>query len=297
MRIRKQYQVIPTNAKLENGDSTSATNGYVAEYINDHSVVVSPTEPSGSARKKVWMKRSNNLFKENLYIDNVQIDPSGKLITDIFKVYYVKVESGKTYTMSIGSSRAWVYNFYASEPQLNSQGTTRNVVTSVNETFTVPNGYSYIGFRRYDGSGEVITNLMINEGSSILPYEPYAQDKEYILNDNDVYEAFEPQNEIYSESEIRIGTYLGKPLYRKVITGTKNHNDTLISNVSKLINSYGTGSSGYNKRTLPYYEYYNNTKYAINVYQNGSDIKTEIALGSNSSTSINVTLEYTKTTD
>lgn len=34
MRIRKKYQVIPTNAKLENGYSTSATNGYTADYIN-----------------------------------------------------------------------------------------------------------------------------------------------------------------------------------------------------------------------------------------------------------------------
>ena len=58
MRIRKEYQVIPTNALLENGDSTSATNGYTAEYINNHSVVVSPTEPTGSARKKVWKQTS-----------------------------------------------------------------------------------------------------------------------------------------------------------------------------------------------------------------------------------------------
>jgi hypothetical protein len=34
MRIRKQYQVIPTNALLENGHSTSSTNGYTCEYIN-----------------------------------------------------------------------------------------------------------------------------------------------------------------------------------------------------------------------------------------------------------------------
>lgn len=102
----------------------------------------------------------------------------------------------------------------------------------------------------------------------------------------------------YSTSEIVIGKWTdGKLIYRQVITGTKNHNDILVSNVSELINSYGTGVSGYNKRTLPYYEYFNNTKYAINVYQNGSDIKTEIVLGSNSSASINVTLEYTKTTD
>ena len=34
MRIRKKYQVIPTNAKLENGYSTSDKNGYTCEYIN-----------------------------------------------------------------------------------------------------------------------------------------------------------------------------------------------------------------------------------------------------------------------
>lgn len=34
MRIRKQYQVIPTNAKLENRHSTSDKNGYTCEYLN-----------------------------------------------------------------------------------------------------------------------------------------------------------------------------------------------------------------------------------------------------------------------
>lgn len=34
MRIRKKYQVIPTNAKLENGYSTSDKNGYTCEYMN-----------------------------------------------------------------------------------------------------------------------------------------------------------------------------------------------------------------------------------------------------------------------
>ena len=34
MRIRKKYQVIPTNAKLENEYSTSSKNGYNCEYIN-----------------------------------------------------------------------------------------------------------------------------------------------------------------------------------------------------------------------------------------------------------------------
>ena len=34
MRIRKKYQVIPTNAKLENGHSTSDKNGYTCEYLN-----------------------------------------------------------------------------------------------------------------------------------------------------------------------------------------------------------------------------------------------------------------------
>lgn len=34
MRIRKKFQVIPTNAKLENGYSTSDKNGYTCDYIN-----------------------------------------------------------------------------------------------------------------------------------------------------------------------------------------------------------------------------------------------------------------------
>jgi hypothetical protein len=135
---------------------------------------------------------------------------------------------------------------------------------------------------------------MLEEGSSKTTYEAYNRsinvDGEEIYNRNNT--------EQYSTIETRIGTWIdGKPLYRKVITGTKNHNATLMSNISELVNCYGTGTSGTNKRILPYYEYYNNTKYAINVYQNGSNIKAEIDLGGTQTSKLNIILEYTKTTD
>ena len=127
MRIRKKYQVIPTNAKLENGDSTSNKNGYTANYINNHSVVVSPTEPI-TDRKKVWLQKGNGiddktfiLNENNIYEEFVQYDElfttngatDGKYLNSnggevddsswhITK--FIKVKANKRYVICVDSS-------------------------------------------------------------------------------------------------------------------------------------------------------------------------------------------------
>ena len=68
MKIKKTFQgVIPEN-KILNAESTSQTDTYSCDYINNTSIVVSPTEPTGKNRKKVWMQNTDT--DKKIYIKN-----------------------------------------------------------------------------------------------------------------------------------------------------------------------------------------------------------------------------------
>lgn len=179
-KIEKQYQVIPTNAKLENGDSTSATNGYTADYINDHSVVVSPTEPSGSARKKVW-KQHGELFNKNNITDQSYIsDTNGTITSNVSWLVtdYIEVSQGEKLIINGNTSSttgSGVYGIY--------YNSSKNVVSSIaysdyktnGTVLTIPNGVSYVRL-----------SVPISEKNT---FSIKVEDKEYILNNN-VYEEF-----------------------------------------------------------------------------------------------------------
>ena len=252
-KIEKQYQVIPTNALLENGDSTSATNGYTAEYINNHSVVVSPTEPSGSARKKVWLQRTRNIFNKksnytafNQYMSvtelntgvKVQCSTGGNYDMVVYVLQDVTKYVGKTFkayaSISASSNNVPLLRFVL----CNKDGSNRSVLVDRTDTgsieTTIPTlsgEQKYLALMLASNNSATITapndayveytNLYVTMNNELTEYEAYLEDKTYILNSNNEYEIFKPQNEIYSNNEVRIGTWTnGKPLYRKVFTGT-----------------------------------------------------------------------------
>lgn len=68
MRIRKISQSAAIPGKIVNSPSDSTTETYSCDYINDVSVVVSPTEPVGVNRKKVWLQNVAN--QEKIYVKN-----------------------------------------------------------------------------------------------------------------------------------------------------------------------------------------------------------------------------------
>lgn len=66
MKIKKTFQgTVPAN-KILNADSSSETDTYSCKYINDISVVVSPTEPTTG--EKVWMQHTSN--RNTIYVKN-----------------------------------------------------------------------------------------------------------------------------------------------------------------------------------------------------------------------------------
>lgn len=114
--------------------------------------------------------------------------------------------------------------------------------------------------------------------------------------------ALERQN-IYSTTERVIGTYSdGKPLYQKTINGTVSDGGELASNVDTLVNIYGQGSHTGSSiwRVVPYYEYWNGYNFILtaNKLRNSSSVVLSSRLQDNNvSAELDVTLEYTKTTD
>lgn len=104
----------------------------------------------------------------------------------------------------------------------------------------------------------------------------------------------------YSTDEIRIGTWMGKPLYRKVYTG--NLGDATIAHgltnfkIARLYGNYYNSSPG-NWFPIPSVRP-TNPDYALGVYINSTSINFERGSGVQSSSMlVEIVLEYTKTTD
>lgn len=86
MKIKKTFQgVIPEN-KILNAESTSQTDTYSCDYINNTSIVVSPTEPTGKNRKKVWMQNTDT--DKKIYIKNSN---------DVYEEF-IKKDEGEVYS-------------------------------------------------------------------------------------------------------------------------------------------------------------------------------------------------------
>lgn len=106
----------------------------------------------------------------------------------------------------------------------------------------------------------------------------------------------------YFTDEVRIGTWIdGKPLYRRVVTGTLPEPDTggsnwiyLFNNVSNLVNIYGT----IDKRPYNAYSILRNNLYILAL--DFAILANSIAyrnLGYVVDSKFEITIEYTKTTD
>lgn len=104
----------------------------------------------------------------------------------------------------------------------------------------------------------------------------------------------------YSTSEICIGEYIGKPLYRKVITGTFDYATQTITDIitgyDKVINYGGTmlTPSGYVTQ-IP--EYTNSSNYCYFVLNTANDNATLTIPSSFVGGTFILIIEYTKTTD
>lgn len=109
----------------------------------------------------------------------------------------------------------------------------------------------------------------------------------------------EAGSEYYSETEQVIGTCLGKPLYRKIITGNINANETVtilpLTNIDEIVNVSGYIKTSTNNKV--YIGYSSANAYASLFYNNPSSEWRLYHAGLSANATYQLILEYTKTTD
>ena len=128
---------------------------------------------------------SKNLFDYvNVTIQNgAYVDDNGDIITSgatatVAKILWswTPVDGQTDYCMGSESDRPWtrVY-FYDNDKNFISRSDANNDNVNTYKSFTTPANCAYINFQEWNGSNplEHLDTVMINEGSTPLPYEPY----------------------------------------------------------------------------------------------------------------------------
>lgn len=186
---------------------TKSQTGYPIEITDAGNYDLKENKIYGNSYQET---EKQNLFNINNVINNVNINSNGQIISDAYQVYYIPVVSGATYEMTTGSSRQWVYNFFNGVPKSGSTGTPRNVISTNILTFTVPNGYNYLAFRRIANNPETIENISILYSGDI-PSPDYPSE---VKNVKGVSNLFDKNN------VNKLNAYLHKP--NLVITSSAN---------------------------------------------------------------------------
>lgn len=109
------------------------------------------------------------------------------------------------------------------------------------------------------------------------------------------------ENNIYSTTETVVGTWMGKPLYRKVFTGTlptgSGENTFNFSGIN-IINFYGEIKSKSGATFLINTYYTPIPAYSISGWiDNSGNLKIDCGSNYNTSSQYEIVIEYTKTTD
>jgi len=197
------------NVMQENGTSHGSDTklGYAQSFLNEHIVNVS-NEVDEDYR--VNFLKSKNLLSTSLELGTFTNSGVKDTSTANYRTAnMVKVKSNTTYTTSInGTAQAYALYFYTSSGVYISSGTTA--------TFTTPANCEYLNFRCFNAdftSDFANLKVQLEEGDTATSYEPYITPSIYVDNE----EIYNQNIMNYSTSEIRIGTWLGKPLYRKVV--------------------------------------------------------------------------------
>ena len=186
------------------------------ENIEESCVIVSSTEPTTG--EKVWFKKGRNLFDKSVILRNVGIDiqtGKAKEWKNRATSNYINVNPGQQYTLSKNGVNISLNIF-----EYNSNKEFIKVTSS--STITVTSSAAYIRF--YGEITQLDSDLQFEQGNVATAYEAYIEPKIYVLNNNGAYEEFLKKEEKlidYKTIEQKIGTWIdGKPLYRKVVSGT-----------------------------------------------------------------------------
>lgn len=164
-----------------------------AENLNkmqqDIGTVVSPTEPQGNERLKVWMQKGKNLFDGNYKSGYGYDNSTGNVIT-LSTVYsnqsIITVPYGATKLIlsKNGEGKNTRFFFY------DKNKTFLSSIVNNDGAVTIPENARYFNFQvGMNTVNNDFTKIQV-ETENLTSYEAYIEPKIYVLNNNDVYEEF-----------------------------------------------------------------------------------------------------------
>lgn len=148
-------------------------------------------------------------------------------------------------------------------------------------------------------------SIMLENGSVAHDFEPYLESSSIKVNNNGGYETVANKN-VYSTDEVVVGEYIGKPLYRKVLTGKMGtcttdgtygtaNNISVSSNIETIVNLSATMKIGNQVYPLMYMN--NSGRVAKCLFDGGNGVQLTTNGTSFSQQNCTIIVEYTKTTD
>ena len=149
-------------------------------------VIVSPTEPTGKNRKKVWMQKGKNILDKKMLILNRGLNTDDGSVSSLTSGNYYGTEKYIPFSQyankQISISTRMSIAFYDSTKQFIS-----SIATTQTNSVIVPSNTS---FMRCDVYKDNYNEAQIEQGPNATDYEAYIEPAIYIKNSNDVYEKF-----------------------------------------------------------------------------------------------------------
>lgn len=256
-------------AVVEGLNAVQTTTDTVANVIDV------PTSAKGLATLKQiggMSYKCSNLFSDDYYFGDYYVDTTGTYVNNNYNCYCVPVRPNTTYTLAhsdnsmLGPSGGII--------EFRSDTTTRISTDlkgygNTQVTFTTPSNCHYIVFSK---SKDQTFNIMLNEGSTALPYEAYYEG----IHDSAVTKVesvganrlnpscFKPNNSIQSDGTL--GTYPNYSCYYKVLI-EPNTSYTITANGERIRYDLGMATYDINGNFINYGVWYNSKgTTASNVY-------------------------------
>lgn len=282
-----------TNVQIEKGSTAT-------EYEKYFEPTISIKDSKGDYHEVPYMtgKVSKNLFNKNDVLKGYWINNGNIEVNTLWNVGgFFKVEPDTTYsyssTLISGKSEIQTTIMYY---DIDGNRITHSYFQTLTKTEKTPSNcyYARITYRN-----DVLENIQFEKGSTITSYEEYYEPTVSIRNSNGVFQDVELNKDNYSLGEQLVGTYLGKPFYKKTFIVNSPSQTSSSEIIVKLdsncsIVKYEGFLETSAKARYQLNAWFSTTDYIYSFIPNLNEIKLRVSLSAYTSRPIEVTIWYTK---
>ena len=294
------FEEIINSLQIEEGNKATTYEPYKAKEIYANGEKYTDTLSVGTEHNNsgLYVKESKNLFDGQTEIGSYSTTDGSKTTSTLVRrnTNMIKVNPNTTYTLSRNGEKVTTRFFYYNKNKAYISG---EVQTG---TFTTPNNCEYLCFHS-DALLNNYSNIQVEIGSNVTSF--ISGEPEVYAYINEEYKKISNKN-VYSTSEVVIGKWFGKPLYRKMVdygvlpsNSTKNvaHGITNYQHIHlNLGDSYWTHKDNnlFNTNISNSFVY---TGFISEFGVNGANISIKTNNANASNFNALICVEYTKTTD